>query len=902
MPQKVDLNDIQGIVLREYDLGFAKYLFYRWETPEQGQQWLKALLEQVTPCLPWPPKNRDRAVNIALTYHGLNGLSLSPTSLASFPEEFRLGMASRAAILGDHDHNAPSQWEGEWGSTNIHAVVLIHGKSKDVCEKVALDLEALVKRFSGVTKRFEQDANELTGGKEHFGFKDGISQPWIDVEGLQSDNPDDSTKGGGKRTTTQEWKPLEVGEFVLGYKDESGRVPAFPLPIELSRNGTYLVFRKLRKNVAEFQKFLDDTAKKIFGPKAPDNAADQLGALMMGRWQSGCPVDLSADRDDAGIGQDPPRNNDFWFQEDSKGEKCPLGAHIRRTNPREEVDAPGALGSNRHRMIRRGLNYEKDTQDRGSVFIGLNASISRQFEFLQRFWINNGEFLGLDRSERDPVIGGNRDERDLNKEDGSHSETPRKFTMPGKPFPVAFDLPDFVMLRGGDYFFVPSLTALNGLAGGAFTSFLAEYKALETRVSDPGQLALARKKLIWSWLIWRPKEMFDQLREEQPIFQTPGYEAFGVSTVTIATKYADVQEILRKNNAHVFSVKKYEEKMKPPRGPFILGMPDGQEYQRELGILQAAVPQSDLNTIVLLVGQITDDIMRQLRTQGKLDVIQDLAWPVPLRLNGRYFGVSGPDEGTFKRWLRDIYTDLFLNLLENPQWSQKADVAVQQMNDYLNGQLDTLIASGGGGSNTVLARLVQMQHDPDPGKRLDKNGIRRNIFGVTVGVVETNLKALARTVDQFLRRKDAYKAALQAIKANDDTKLLQCIFEAMRFNPQNHVLFRWCEKTHVLAQGTTRATQIPANSLVFAATLSAMFDKDKIADPEKFNPVRPDDNYLFFGYALHECLGRYISPILIREVIKRVLTLTNLRRAKNDQFNPLDLLPEHFMLEFDPES
>jgi Dyp-type peroxidase family len=723
------------------------------------------------------------------------------------------------------------------------------------------------------------------------------------VEGLQSDNPDDSTKGGGKRTA-EGWKPLEVGEFVLGYKDESGRVPAFPLPIELSRNGTYLVFRKLRKNVTEFQKFLDDTAKIIFGPKAPDNAADQLGALMMGRWQSGCPIDLSETRDNSAIGADPLRNNAFWSENDPKGERCPVGAHIRRTNPREEVDAPGALGSNRHRMIRRGLHYEKNMQDRGSVFIALNASISRQFEFLQRFWINNGEFLRLDRNERDPVIGGNRDERDLNKENGSHPETPRKFTMPGKRFPVAFDLPDFVTVRGGDYFFVPSLTALNGLAGGAFGSFLAEYKALETRVSDPGQLALARKNLLWSWLVGRPKEMFDELREKQPIFQMPGYEALRVWTVTIATKYADVKEILRKNNAHVFSVKKYEEKMKPPRGPFILGMPDGPEYQRELGILQAAVPQSDLDTIVVLVRKITDDIMGQLRPQGKLDLIQDLAWPVPLRLNGRYFGVSGPDEDTFKRWLRDIYTDLFLNLREDPVWTQKADVAVQQMNDYLNGLIDTLIASGEGGSNTVLARLVQMQRDPDPGKHLDKNGIRRNIFGITVGVVETNLKALARTVDQFLRRKDAYNAALQAIKDNDDTKLLQCIFEAMRFNPQNHVLFRWCEKTHVLAQGTTRATQIPANSLVFAATLSAMFDDindgGKISDPEKFIPGRPDNNYLFFGYELHECFGRYISPILIREVIKRVLPLNNLRRAKNDQFKPLDLLPEHFMLEFDP--
>ncbi|MGH7230454.1 MAG: cytochrome P450, partial [Nitrospiraceae bacterium] len=187
----------------------------------------------------------------------------------------------------------------------------------------------------------------------------------------------------------------------------------------------------------------------------------------------------------------------------------------------------------------------------------------------------------------------------------------------------------------------------------------------------------------------------------------------------------------------------------------------------------------------------------------------------------------------------------------------------------------------------------------DSATYMDTEGIRRNILGVTVGVVETTLKAVSRTIDQLLHRPAEMQKATEAARRHDDAMMLKYAFEAMRFNPQNHVIYRWCEMPYILAEGTDRATAVPANSLVFAATLSAMFDSGKVSDPEVFKPDRPDDNYLFFGYGLHACLGRHLGPMLIREVVKRVLTLPNLRRAQDDGFDPLDLLPRHFMLEFD---
>jgi Dyp-type peroxidase family len=464
---QVELDQIQGLVLREYEMGFAKYLFYGWNSPDQGRRWLKTLLSQgITFCAPWPSHAPEHALNVALTFQGLKALGLAPASLATFPEEFRLGMAGRATILGDYDKSAPSRWEEGWRSS-IHAVVLIHGTQPGRRDGLASTV-AKVLNGTGATMLFEQDARELDGGKEHFGFKDGISQPWVNAAGVQ-DHPTADVKGGGKWTAAG-WQPLKAGEFVLGYEDESGPVQNLPSPVGLGRNGSYLVVRKLGKDVEQFHLFMKEQAERLW---PGDRDADKrLAALMMGRWQDGTPVDKAGTA------------NDFHYDDDPSGARCPLGAHIRRTNLREDTGTEGSLGSHRHRIIRRGLHYEDSksgTRDRGSMFIAACASISRQFEFLQQFWVNDGEFLGLDRDERDPIIGVNRDVRDRG-EDGSHPERKRKFAMSGKLVPFVFDLPEFVTVRGGEYFFAPGRTALDGLADGKFCRLRANTKT--RRVKD----------------------------------------------------------------------------------------------------------------------------------------------------------------------------------------------------------------------------------------------------------------------------------------------------------------------------------------------------------------------------------------------------------------------------------
>ena len=191
----------------------------------------------------------------------------------------------------------------------------------------------------------------------------------------------------------------------------------------------------------------------------------------------------------------------------------------------------------------------------------------------------------------------------------------------------------------------------------------------------------------------------------------------------------------------------------------------------------------------------------------------------------------------------------------------------------------------------------------------DWEGVRRNIFGMIIGVVETTLKAVPRTIDQLLnidRENELEKtreAALEYKYKHDPKDFKKYVWEAMRFNPQNHVLFRLAIDDFRLGENTwwdtgTIKASMEAPVLVFAANLSAMFDPDTVVEPYTFNIDRPDEHYTFFGHGPHECLGKQISEIQIPLLVKNIVTLEGLKRAEDHQFDPRDLRPKHFSLEF----
>jgi Dyp-type peroxidase family len=452
---KQNLSDIQDNVVTPILMRYGRHIFVNFTDSEKARTWLREMGKRVNAQA--QAHGTRFTVNIGFTYEGLKTLGLSQRSLNSFPDAFRAGMRARANAVGDVGMHAPEHWEGGLGGPDIHAMALVRTDSDEGREVATTVLRNEMEAIGGVEIRFIQDtkalANENGIGSEgeHFGFADPISQP--PIEG--ADAP--SYPGDGVPEPNGTWRPLKPGEFLLGYEDEAGPTGTqAPEPLELRMNGTYVVFRKLYQDVAAFRRYLATAAKALYGSD-DDYHQELVAAKMMGRWRSGCPVDLSPDRDDAAIAADPHRRNNFTYAGDEQGMRCPLGSHLRRTNPRETI-LKRATAVRRHRLLRRGVEYgphlkdgvlEDDGADRGLINLFIQADIERQFEFVQKEWMKGGEFMGLDPSEQDPINGTGGEGTQL--------------SVPGAKQPFLFDLPTFVTVKGGEYLFVPGLKALDGI-------------------------------------------------------------------------------------------------------------------------------------------------------------------------------------------------------------------------------------------------------------------------------------------------------------------------------------------------------------------------------------------------------------------------------------------------------
>jgi Dyp-type peroxidase family len=443
--------DIQGFAMRGYTYPVARYVMLSLNDAKSGQALLCRVLDLITTAESWDVKP-DWTLNIAFTYPGLVQLGLPDPTLLSFPVEFVQGMKARAAILDDSGPSAPERWHKDWQGERVHAWVGIYGKTPEILDERCQRLQEMLDETGGARIIHVQDAGLLTEdgqvtAKEHFGYTDGFGNP--DFEGATRK----SQPGQGKLTDDGKWVPLATGEFLLGYPDEAGEIPVAPVPHLLAKNGTFMVYRKLHQNVAAFRKYLKENGARYSGGE------DKLKAKFVGRWDDGTPLELSPDKKDPSIANDPNRSTNFTYSRggDADGSRCPIGAHIRRAHPRDAFGFNGAL-VNRRRILRRGLPYgattDDDTGEHGVVFIVLNASISRQFEFVQQQWIQYGNDSRLG-SDRDLLLG---------THDGKGKFMVQGAADPGNQPYMCTGLPSFVELRGGDYFFMPSLTALRLMA------------------------------------------------------------------------------------------------------------------------------------------------------------------------------------------------------------------------------------------------------------------------------------------------------------------------------------------------------------------------------------------------------------------------------------------------------
>jgi Dyp-type peroxidase family len=476
-PDELELHDIQGLVVRGFGaLASARFLVLEVADEARARAYLRERCGRINRARDTPG---EVALQVAFTAAGLERLGVPASALITFAREFLEGMDDdvRSAGLGDRGDNDPSTWQ--WGQRTepVHALLMIYAADEPTLEiALAAELDGMAGGFRVLHHKPTARLNDL---KEHFGWRDGLSMPKIAGVKLEQ----------RPRKKRESWTgPIPAGEFVLGYRNDYGAFTESPtvepaddpddhLALDrdgrrksLGRNGTYLVFREMTQHVVAFWDYLERQSREPGSD--PVSRAIALGAKMVGRWPGGAPLVESPDEDLPGLSH----RNEFRYEGDRIGLRCPPGAHIRRSNPRDALavadrgHATSILMVRKHQMIRRGRPFGRpiseamdpreilaargapDGEHRGLHFICLVGNISRQFEFVQRSWIDSANFDSMYR-DGDPIAAARRP--------AGHPNANDEMTCPAEPVRRRYTrMPQFTRLVGGAYFFLPGIAAL----------------------------------------------------------------------------------------------------------------------------------------------------------------------------------------------------------------------------------------------------------------------------------------------------------------------------------------------------------------------------------------------------------------------------------------------------------
>lgn len=339
-------------------------------------------------------------------------------------DAFNRGMLTRApSVLSDKTD--PNTWRVGGSASPLDALLIVAGNADTPVAERAASLEASA-AGAGLATTYSETAYRLND-REHFGFRDGISQPKV----IGYD------QGGD----------VGPGNFVFGYPKEPGSQPFWPVvdPLKITDNGSLLVFRRLAQNVQAFRKFCDEESARV-APQWPGLKREHLAALFVGRWPSGAPVKAGQTSDPGG---DTP-DNAFDFKDDPDALSCPFGAHIRKVNPREGPKDLRPVP----RMIRRGIPFgpafsdASDSNDRGLEFLAFQTSVKSQFEVLTFRWMNSAQNPAPGS---DIVVGRGDGVRSLD------------IAGPNGPISVSVAQTPWIVPTGGAYLFAPSRSGLSKL-------------------------------------------------------------------------------------------------------------------------------------------------------------------------------------------------------------------------------------------------------------------------------------------------------------------------------------------------------------------------------------------------------------------------------------------------------
>ncbi len=460
-PADIDLADVQGNLLENFRAGFARHFIFAVVDAALARPWLAALARGRQGGVPKITTAADRyekprtMLNIGFTYAGLEALGVRMRLLASFPEAFRQGPADakRATANGDTGPAAPEHWIFGKPEGAEHLMLSLYVRKEDheqLGRASAALRDALQQGKCGLSLLSLHDATALDKGREHFGFRDGISQPRL----------------AGQPYPRNDMQPAaSPGEFLLGadYKDIYGGPSIGKLSPKLATNGTFCAVRVLAQDVVAFNSMLEEGERRLGVSQA------QIAAKLVGRWFDGQPLATHPEEPSAEAGKVAEHDNAFDYApsyeypdtyDDHDGMRCPIGAHIRRVNPRGSRVA-GVRYS--RRVIRRGMPYSwpaKDGREEEKGIFGLFycGSLERQFEFIQQQWVQGDVFASGIRGSQDPIAG-------------SQTLT-GSFALPGMGDAggTAFiQVPRLTTTRGSLYLFMPGIKALQELGSGSLT-------------------------------------------------------------------------------------------------------------------------------------------------------------------------------------------------------------------------------------------------------------------------------------------------------------------------------------------------------------------------------------------------------------------------------------------------
>ncbi|HEY0158901.1 MAG TPA: Dyp-type peroxidase [Thermoanaerobaculia bacterium] len=435
-------------------------------------------------------------INVAFTAQGLEKL-VGAEAIAGFETAFRIGADVRAGTIGDptdRSDGSPSGWLVGSGSNVPDAMVNLAADDEKALKKLVTAMRAEISS-TGAIKIIHTDVGNAKlaprTGHEHFGFKDGVSQPGV------RGTLDTATRPFLTPRVIADTDPLsrvfaspgmpliQPGEFVLGYPRQHPNNPEASQAAALTRteppwasDGSYLVYRRLRQDVEAFERFLDHGSASLAAQGFTGIDRERFGAMCVGRWKDGTPVARSPLAPDPAIAADRRAAQSFFFAKDTRpvtwsdpsrvpdtlppavmdgdGQRCPLSGHVRKVNPRDEATDTGhGARTLRRRILRRGVTFgpswgDKPKAERGLLFLCYQASITDQFEFVWRAWANATNTPRADAG-IDPIIGQN----------GNADPAARvSFFVQGDRQAKVESPERFIISTGGAYLFAPSISAI----------------------------------------------------------------------------------------------------------------------------------------------------------------------------------------------------------------------------------------------------------------------------------------------------------------------------------------------------------------------------------------------------------------------------------------------------------